>query len=203
MIDPVDTSESTLRYVVWKALEDLPDATLLEYAQDDDVILSTLAAKTLHFRASANVFASAVELCAASKAHAREIGCFILGQLGTPEMPFALDSFDVLVRAAEDDPDEDVRATAIAAMGHLKHGRFLLHLIAAASDPSPVIRSSAAFALAGFQSSEAAAALARLADDPDEDTREWALLGLELLDDGVQSEHDGSAALEPDSSSRE
>lgn len=182
MIDSLDISDSTLRLLAWQALEGASTTLLVGYARDSDSIVRTLAAKRLQLIGTSDVFNAAIDFCSDSNADVREVGCFILGQLGTPLLPFAKDSVDVLVRALGDS-SEDVREASLAAMGHLGHESFRSHLIAAASSSSPKLRSAVAFALGRYRGPDVVRLLTQLASDSEDEVRDWATIGLELQQD--------------------
>ena len=134
----------------------------------------------------------------------REIAAFILGQLGTPERPFAAESFPVLGRLL-DDPYWEVRRAAAGAVGMLSgpgrqadpaiQGR----LLDLAGDRVPDVRASVAAALGTIDDARARSRLERLLDDDDPQVRDDAELGLELLElcDGpAQAESQIFAAAE-------
>lgn len=174
MIDPIDLSESALRRILWQAMEPMSTQELLGHVSDRDPILRTMAAKQLHFRPVREVFCRAVELTESVDSVEREIGCFILAQLGTPDFPFAAASMKSLVRVALNDTCIDARAAAVAALGHLGHPDGLDTVLQAAADAAPEVRQMAAFSLGSFDFSRVESTLASLLDDPDPGVREWA-----------------------------
>lgn len=125
----------------------------------------------------------------------REMACFILGQLGyflegasltRATCPAALPT---LLDLLKNDLDEEVRASAAAALGHQQAVSTIPALIRAASDPSAEVRYDVAYALGSFgewdwegenaaYKPEVAAALLHLMDDEDEDVRDWATFGI-------------------------
>lgn len=187
MLDEIDSTESRLRQILWDVLKTYSEATLLELCTDDDAILRTAAAKQIHICGGAMAFEKALEFCRSEQPFIREIGCYLLGQLGTPTKPFAASSAPVLVERCTD-ADADVRAAAVAALGHLAVENSVVEhaapaVIAASTDPDAGARMCAAFAISRFRHEAVEATLRTLATDADQDVREWAELGLEILED--------------------
>jgi HEAT repeat protein len=136
----------------------------------------------------------------------REMACYILGQAGWndaelqaqtgQEYPRYPEAVPTLIWLLDDDPEEDVRATAAAALANHEALASLPSLLRAASDPSAEVRFGVAGALGSFYESsweteegrrlkpEATAALLRLMDDEGEDVRDWATFGVH------QGDHD-------------
>jgi HEAT repeat protein len=187
MIDDKDSSESTLRLILWKSLEQYSTPDLLDLVEDPDYIVRTAAAKQLHFRPEASVFAKAVSLMSARDFFKREIGAFILGQLGTPDMPYRNQSIPLLVQLFTD-RSADVRAAAVASIGHLGSGkihfnddRLLDKIVALSRDKSPGVRCCCAVALMSFATSpKVIETLELLLKDKNGDVIEWAQASLEL-----------------------
>jgi HEAT repeat protein len=117
----------------------------------------------------------------------REIGAFILSQLGTPEKPFADESFAALGPLLED-PYWEVRYAAAMAVGFLADAdrqppqAMRDRIIELARDESADVRAGVAVALGSIHHPVAAASLSRLLDDGDPGVQQDAELGLELRD---------------------
>ncbi|MDF2074568.1 HEAT repeat domain-containing protein [Pseudomonas mendocina] len=182
MIDDKDLSESKLRFILWEALRGYTDDELFELLPDDDVILRTMAAKVLQLRPSDHVFMRALDLCSGEDDGLREIGAYILGQLGLPALPYADQSIPVLKRLLRDD-EADVRAAAVAAIGHigssvpggLREPDVIRLVISLADDPVAMVRTCCAYALSSLAStSDVLLAIEKLRNDQDLDVREWA-----------------------------
>lgn len=178
MLDPLDLSDSPLRQVLWTALDSFGNEELFAFCRDHDPILRTAAAKKLHMRPGADVFEESVRFCGDSDPAVREIGCFILAQLGTPLKPYSMDSNRYLQDLASDKAVE-VRAAAIAGLGHLSVPSSLPTILMATSDISADVRQSAAFALGSFEGIEVLPTLERLMLDEDLEVREWAEVSIE------------------------
>lgn len=179
LLDNKDLSDSTLRLILWKALQEYSTDDLCELLLDSDVVVRTAAAKQLHFRPEPGVLQTAIKLCAAEKAYLREIGAFLLGQLGTPAMPFRTETIPLLSSLVSGDRAPSVRSAAAAVLGDLRASEASEVLLNAARDPSAAVRLSVAIAFGLMaQHSEVTAALRKLARDRDKNVREWAKLGL-------------------------
>lgn len=104
----------------------------------------------------------------------REIGVFILGQLGTPSYPYKDASTDPIAERLVEDKSKTVRASAAAALGHLGASDKLEILVSAATDESPNVRACAAFALTRTKRRpKAREALRALRRDDDAEVRCW------------------------------
>lgn len=139
----------------------------------------------------------ALELVRDPRVRMREMACFVLGQVvdhppieGEPWPEPCRDGVPVLLELLQSDPNEEVRASAAAALGHQRIPSTIPELCRAALDPSEQIRFDAAAALGSFggwiwEDPEAAPyrdqtcqTLLRLMDDPDDDVRDWATFGM-------------------------
>lgn len=136
------------------------------------------ASSQLTTRGGSIIFLKAVEFCISSNSSIRAEGAFILGQLGTPERPFREESTPLLIDLLEKDQDDSVRASAAAALGHLRDSLAIPHLIRSAGDRSAEVRFDTAFALGCFNSPDVIASLITLSIDPDDDVRNWATFGI-------------------------
>jgi HEAT repeat protein len=184
MIDDKDSSDSTLRLILWKALQKYSTARLCALLSDNDTIVRTAAAKQLHLRGNKVVYRKALELCANENGELREIGAFLLGQLGTPKRPFRKQSISILVNLLVNDPFHEVRAAAAGALGHLQATEASNELLCIAGDSSPEVRACVAFALGTLKHSrEIETTLRNLSQDENNEVREWAELSLEILED--------------------
>lgn len=124
------------------------------------------------------------------------MACFVLGQVvdrppieGESWPKPCPDGVPLLLQLLQSDPDEDVRASAAAALGHQRAPSTLPALCRAALDPSEEIRCAVSGALGSFgdwiwDDPEAAPyrhqvrqTLLRLMNDPDDDVRDWATFG--------------------------
>ncbi len=181
MIDDLDGSSSTLRLLAWQALRSYPTDSLLRLLDDDDYVVRTAVARELQTRSGSDVYQWAIDKVTSERIASREIAAFILGQLGTPELPFRATSIPALMRLASDN-DTEVRSAAIAGLGHLRADEAVDIIIAASQDSSNLVRGCAVAALGHLTSSAAviSALRDRLRDD-DATVREWAASELEDL----------------------
>lgn len=186
MIDRKDSSESSLRFILWQALSAYPTDELIKLVDDTDTIVRTMAAKQLHLRPGDEVFNKALDLCVSRTLVEREIGAFILGQLGTPALPYKNKSLPILVNLLRDKSHE-VRSASVAAIGHLGSGAILdasllvelSHLI---SDKHEDVRACCAFALGSFDKKSGAVTLLQsLREDNSLEVREWADISIEII----------------------
>ncbi len=182
MIDDKDVSDSTLRLIVWKALQRYSTAKLIALLSDHDPIVRTSSAKQLHLRGSKTVFRKAAELCEQENDDLREIGVILLGQLGTPKRLFRKESIPIVRNLLMNDSSHQVRAAAAAALGHLGATETSHELMQMAGDSSPEARACIAFGLGAMKpSQEINNVLHSLSRDQDTEVREWAQLSLEIL----------------------
>ncbi len=188
MIDDVDVSASSLRLLASQTLKKWPLEAILNLLSDEDYVVRTLAARELHLYADKKIFDRVAELSASNIDFLREISAFVLGQLGTPTMPFKNDAIPVLLRLISDDEPE-VRAAAAAAIGHAFFAGMPKEvenaLYAAASDKNTEVRSCVAASLGSASPrEETLKTLDRLLEDSDETVKEYAKLGKDILEGG-------------------
>ena len=179
MIDDANLQDSTLRLLVYQALKQYSTEALLPMLSDSDVIVKSAVARELQRRGGDDVFNTALALAQNVRHESREIAAFVLGQLGTPELPYRDRSIPVLKRLLSDNYYE-VRSTAVSALGHLAASEVIDDVIALATDMESEVRESVAFAL-GFlgPTSRSLEVLNKLKEDQSRDVREWAEFALE------------------------
>lgn len=140
------------------------------------------AASLLTTRGGVANFHKALEFCISADPAIRDKGAFVLGQLGAQvgrhERPFSQESAPILIELLENDEDEDVRASAAFALGHLINPIAVPYLIKHANDKSAEVRHGVAFALCSFGGQDVADILIVLSADPDRDVRDWATTAL-------------------------
>ena len=185
MLDEHDASHDRLRLAVRRAVSAYDEPELFACLADPEPILRSAAARELHIRGTRSSFDHAVELVGHVRFDLREIGAFLLGQLGTPICPYATETFQLLTTLLDDDYVE-VRSAAAEAIGSLGSlvGKvpdgLLPKLIELAANENAGVRAGAAFALGMSDKQAALACLSGMEDDPDPDVREMVELGLEL-----------------------
>lgn len=178
MIDSgIDQPGHSLRTLVYAGLKTFKLQGLIALLRDRSSLVRTAAARELQGRGGRTVFLQGCQFLRSRKVVDREIGAFLLGQLGYPDMPFKAETVPLLEHALAHDASADVRAAAAAALGHLRSKESLDVLVAAAEDPVPDVRATVAYALYMLpRTKRARACRAKLARDEDEDVREWARL---------------------------
>jgi HEAT repeat protein len=161
--------------LLWQALQLYPTEALFGFIVDKSYRVRMAAARELHIRGENVAFEWAKELLGARAVYKREIAVFLLGQLGTPDYPYREESLPLL-KDAWHDPNADVRAGVIDALGHLRAIELIDLILEAARDQNADIRMAAASTLDAnrFDDPRAEQALIKLRTDPDKDVRYWA-----------------------------
>jgi HEAT repeat protein len=199
MLDSDDDSLKLSRYFVQKGMSDLSPSQLIDLLTEDDQIVRSSAGFLLHLSGgSSEDFDRITALATHVDAHVREVAAYVLGQFGTPDYPFRAASIPLLSRMTRD-ADDEVRVSAISALGHLQGDDAWESILSAATDPSPDVRSVVAFLLEFLDGSErSVAALRALAGDLDSDVRAAAAESLnELRDNGALTAEASSPLREP------
>lgn len=188
MIDiGVDKPGHALRALVSDAVKKYSIAGLFGLLHDRNVIVRSAAARELQVRGTLAVFKKAKELLEDSESTARELGAFILGQLGTPTRPFRGRSITLLGDLLKKEKSPSVIATTLASLGHLKAREGIKAQLLFCHHADRDVRSSLAFAI-GYASApvrapshEALAVLEKLRCDQSRSVRGSAVLALKLL----------------------
>ena len=121
-----------------------------------------------------------IELVVLSHAKLRDVGCFMLGQVGK-DRPFEVQSVPLLVEGLASDESIAVQAQCAAALGHLKADEAVSNLIQAARSESADICASVAAAIGHLTPShEMRELLSTLLADDDNEVREWAEVSKEI-----------------------
>lgn len=179
MIDDADLEKSTLRLLVFQALKQYATNALLPMLVDKDAIVRSAVARELQIRGGEDVFLAAKKLATFERHEMREIAAFLLGQLGTPALPYRTQSIPLLKVHLTDDYHE-VRSAAAAALGHLHADGALNELLSLADDAESDVRECVAFALGLIRANEESiAVLRRLSEEQNKDVRECAEFALE------------------------
>jgi HEAT repeat protein len=136
----------------------------------------------LHRRTDRAAFEAARALACSRQRAERLLGLDILGQIGYPQnRPWTEEALPVLI-AACDDPETEVRSSAITALGHVADPRGLAAVLRHADHPDTDVRFAVAVALPAIAddppAEAAVAALIRLSADADPEIRDWATFGL-------------------------
>ncbi len=159
-----------------------PTTVLLGLLCDEDAVTRHAAAMALQRRGEQAAFERGAELSCDERVYARDNAAFLLGQLGYKDgHPFREESVPVLERLLNNDPSNEIRASAAAALGHLRATSALDSLVRAADHEDSEIRENVAFALTGMAAPEIAPVIEKLRNDPDADVADWAELAMENL----------------------
>ena len=182
MIDNPDFEKSTLSLLVFQALKQYSTPSLLPMLTDEDLIVRSSVARELQLRGGIEVFSEAKRLSISIRHENREIAAFLLGQLGTPDMPFREQSIPILKKLMIDDYHE-VQSAAISALGHLSANDAYGEICAQVSHLNSDVRESVAFALGRLQiNNKVVESLRILSEDANAGVREWALLSIASID---------------------
>lgn len=174
------TMESNVETLVFQALQLYEDFALVQFLYDENPIVHSAAARELQIRGTKIAFDAAVELIEKPDAKLRDIGCFMLGQIGK-DRPFKTRSVPLLIERLASDESIAVRAQCAAALGHLKADEAASNLIQAARSESVDIRASVAAAIGHLKPShEMQELLSTLLADGDNEVREWAEVSKEI-----------------------
>lgn len=172
--------DSNLNTLIFQALRLYEDAALVQFLRDEHEVVRGLCARELQVRGSHVAFDAALALCREQDESLRELGYFMLGQIGQDRL-FKEDSVPVLRAAYADETSTDLKAQCVAALGHLRADECADLMLDAARSDSADVRASAAAAI-GFlrPSRELHDCLQLLVRDEDGDVRDWAELSIEL-----------------------
>ncbi len=161
---------------------DKPTPELLDLLCDGDAVTRHAATTALQKRGEREAFERGVELTRDERVFVRENAAFLLGQLGYSDgYPFRDESAPILEDLLNRDPSADVRASAVAALGHLGAKPALDSLARAADDADPAIRANVAFALCGIETPGVGPLIGKLRNDRDAEVTDWAELAMEML----------------------
>jgi HEAT repeat protein len=170
-----DKDGESLRLLVAQALRAYPTQSLHPFWEDKSVLVRSAAAREVQIRGEPISFDAANALIGDKRAYIREVAVFILGQLGTPNLPFREESIPIISDRLALDKSAAVRAAAAAALGHLNAHESLDALAVAASDASAEVRACTAFALNNMKRRrKAREMLLILKSDESDDVRFWA-----------------------------
>jgi len=157
---------------------------------NEDYRVRSFAAQTIQVSyATERSFKISVKMLSSSQAYQREIGAYILGQLGTPKMPFVKESLPLLYKLFEDN-DEEVVVVSISSVAHLwsytdsSDNESINKIIEFTKHKNPEIRISAVMALASSKyTKKVRETIYKLLNDEDEEVREWAEVAQEIIED--------------------
>lgn len=138
----IDRKGHSIRMLVYQALEQYPTRSLFPFLHDRSAIVRTAAARRLQTRGGREVLDYGLQLTVSKVRSDREIGAFLLGQLGTPNQPYGVESIPSLITLCADTAAE-VRVAAIAALGHLRAKKAISAIQRATRDPVLMVQEMA------------------------------------------------------------
>jgi HEAT repeat protein len=169
--------QATRHYNLWLLHQTLSVAALWRALGHRDSDVRYSAGAELHRRGGVPVFAKAAQWCRSRHPRRREMGAFVLGQLGSPQRTHARQAQAVLQPLLAD-ACADVRAAALCALGHNGRPGVVAAALALEADRSAEVRWSVAAVLDGSRSKAAIDALLRLTHDRVARVRDWAAFAL-------------------------
>lgn len=179
MIGIAAADDSTLGVLVYQALKQYSSSALLPLLSDPSNTVRSAAARETQMRGEIDTLHYCVQLLKGASAREREIAAFVLGQLGTPKLPYKSASIPLLEQCLMTDRSITVIATAIAALGHLRSTASIQLIISFARHNSSTVRESVAASLGHFLNNDAATkTLRRLSRDSNPSVRDWARYNL-------------------------
>jgi HEAT repeat protein len=163
-----------------------PTADLIEYAlKEPDEEKAWEAVGALQLRGTQEVFDAARDLCASDDAARRALGADILGELGTPDMPFREESVGILLGLLAAEQDPSVLHSIAVALGQLHDPRGIGPLLKLTGHPDAAVREGVASGLGGVlqgvkghRDDSAIHALIELSSDENVDVRDYATTAL-------------------------
>jgi len=185
----VDREGHSLRLLVWQGLKGFSTDALFQFLGDRDVIVRSITAKELQVRGGRKVFDHASHLLTRKRMYQRELGSFLLGQLGTPKRPFKQQSIKLLLNSLKSETNAIVRTMIITSLAQLKAADAINTVVSYVNDRSPGVRGSVAFAIGMIYCDRPKKiplrldkVLRRLQADKSRTVREFASLGRRLLE---------------------
>jgi HEAT repeat protein len=134
--------------LVAEALRHYPTPALFPFLNDRDIITRSAAAREIQIRGGKRAFGQTVGLLRSDDQQLREMACFILGQLGTPKLPFRSLSVAMLVEHLTTEKHADAIAAALISLGHLGATSQILKLARFRQHPEPSVRAAFVYAVA-------------------------------------------------------
>ncbi|MEY9932097.1 HEAT repeat protein [Catenulispora sp. GP43] len=160
-------------------------------ADEDDLEARWQLIGELHRSTGRDAFEAVVAAAGSDERARRLVALDALGQIGyTANRPFAQETVPVLLGAVGD-PDPEVVASAVTALGHVGDPDGLAAVLQRVGHASDAVRFAVAVALPALTdpdepAADAVAALIALTCDEDPQVRDWATFGL-----GTQLDADG------------
>ena len=180
--------------LAWKGMELSDINELFDFLRDSDYRVRTLAAQAIQMKfATKDTFNRVLRMINSNNIINKEIGAYILGQLGTPKMPFAQDSLPELYKLLDNNEEDDVLVSAISSIGHILSYRqdllpipndFIDKIIFFSKVSNPDIRIATAMTLASIGNiNKVQEAIKKLLNDENQEVQEWAEVANEILSD--------------------
>ncbi|WP_434278176.1 HEAT repeat domain-containing protein [Acinetobacter sp. CE-15] len=171
-------------------LDTLTTQNLIDLIDDPSPEVRTLIARKLQCRGTSEVFYFAELWSKSVLDYQREIAAFILGQLGClfdkeKKYPFKLKSKPILMNLI-DDKSYEVRAAAIAAIGHLYETLSVdieKAIISKANDKYEEVRIAIAITLGNSSGDQTVRNIYSQYIQENSEVSEWAEVGLEILEE--------------------
>lgn len=165
---------SALEGLIWQAIQLYPIDKLDLFLIDPDERIRFAAARRLQLHGGEFAYELALKLIGSGDVNQRIVGIFILGQLGSPVLPYSEMSWPILVDLLKE-RSLKIRRAAIVALGHLGVSSTIPYLLSFSGSKDEKTRAAVAIALSRFEKSEAAqSALKKLAHDDSSEVRYWA-----------------------------
>ena len=95
-IDSQDLSSSTTRLLIWQALKTYGIRPLIGLLNDPEIVVRTAVARELQLRGGQIVWRICNAMCHSRVVSDRILALFILGQLGTPRLPYQKKSLELI-----------------------------------------------------------------------------------------------------------
>jgi HEAT repeat protein len=185
--DGTDRPGHALKTLVAQALRGYKTSALFPFLETKDVVVRSAAARQLQIRGGAAVLKRIEPLLEDERPHLRELASFILGQLGTPRLPFRKRRISALVRHLEAEREPEVIAAGLIALGHLRASEVVKGLLRFRRHRSSEVREAVAYliGMTGNQrtgvSSQSGRTLRALKRDEERRVRSAARFAEELL----------------------
>jgi hypothetical protein len=122
-IDRKDLSVSTSRLLIWQALRTYSIRALVPMLTDPEITVRTTAARELQVRGGPIVWAAARKLCESKSVRDKITGLFVLGQLGTPHLPYKQKTLALIDALLCHRQPTVVDEQALYSVGHLRQGQ--------------------------------------------------------------------------------
>ncbi|VEP16033.1 conserved hypothetical protein [Hyella patelloides LEGE 07179] len=158
-------------------LEHISTKKLIELAlKQEEEEIKYLSA--LQFRGTKDVLNAAQELCKSINENEKELGIYILGQLGIPQRTFPNECLEILLNLLKRESNTNILGAIGIALGHLGDRRAIQPLVKFKNHPDADVRYGVVSGLLCQEDELAIDTLIELSQDEDSDIRNWATFGL-------------------------